>query len=125
MGFWSFLQKKASSGNDTFKNISAKDAYVLIQEQGKDANFVILDVRTPAEFQQGHLKNAKNIDFYANTFRGQLDTLDPQKTYLVYCRSGNRSGKTLKMMEQTGFKKVYNMLGGVGQWSAQQLPLTR
>jgi rhodanese-related sulfurtransferase len=86
---------------------------------------VILDVRTPAEFSQGYIENAKNIDFYANTFRNQLDKLDKQKTYLVYCRSGNRSGKTLRMMEQSGFEKVYNLTGGIGQWSRQRLPLVR
>jgi len=125
MGFWSFLQKKAGSGNNSFQHVSAKAAYALIQEHAGDADFIILDVRTPAEFQQGHLKHAKNIDFYANTFQGHLNKLDKQKTYLVYCRSGNRSGKTLRMMEPLGFQKAYNMQGGVGQWSAQQLPLTR
>lgn len=125
MGIWSFLQRSASSNNGNFKHVSAKEAYALIQGQNGNADFVILDVRTPSEFGQGHIKDAVNIDFYANTFKSQLDKLDKQKSYLVYCRSGNRSGKTLKMMQRLGFQQAYNMSGGVGQWAAQQLPLNR
>ncbi len=125
MGIWSFLQKKPGAGNDGFQHVSAKAAYALIQEHANNADFIILDVRTPAEFQQGHLHNAKNIDFHANTFRGHLDKLDKRNTYLVYCQSGNRSGKTLRMMAQAGFQQAYNMQGGIVQWARQQLPLTR
>jgi len=125
MGIWSFLNRRATSDNGNFQHISAREAYALIQEHNSDADFVILDVRTPAEFGQGHIKNAINIDFYANTFRSQLEKLDKQKMYLVYCRSGNRSGKTLPLLKQLDFQHAYNMQGGIGQWAAQQLPLNR
>ena len=54
-----------------------------------------------------------------------MDTLDKAKVYLVYCRSGNRSGRTLQLMEELQFTMAYNMLGGIGRWVQEELPITR
>jgi phage shock protein E len=75
----------------------------------KKPNTVLLDVRTPAEFAAGHLKGARNIDFKAAGFSFEIAKLDKDKTYLLYCASGNRSGQTTILMEETGFKKVINV----------------
>ena len=75
----------------------------------KKSNTVLLDVRTPAEFAAGHLKGARNIDFRAAGFSFEIAKLDKDKTYLLYCASGNRSGQTTVLMEETGFKKVINI----------------
>jgi rhodanese-related sulfurtransferase len=107
------------------KNITPKEAYDLIQEHKDDENFVILDVRTPREFAQGYIKNAKNVDYYSKTFRDELDKLDKDKTYLVYCRSGNRSGRTLRVMQELNYSHAYNMTGGIGGWYTQGLPITK
>jgi rhodanese-related sulfurtransferase len=114
-------------GTETQKieNIAPKGAYDLIQEHKNDENFVILDVRTPAEFAQGYIEDAINIDFYSATFRDKLNKLDKEKTYLLYCRSGNRSGRTLKLMEELQFKTAYNMTGGIGQWIAEGRPIIK
>ena len=58
----------------------------------KDSSVITLDVRTPSEFQSGHLVNAVNIDFEGQNFEGEVNKLDKDKTYAVYCRSGRRSG---------------------------------
>jgi rhodanese-related sulfurtransferase len=82
------------------------------------AGSTIIDVRTPEEFALGHIEGAVLIDFYSDTFKEQLATLDKSANYSLYCRSGNRSGQTLGIMEELGFENVYDLSGGVGSWSA-------
>jgi rhodanese-related sulfurtransferase len=82
-------------------------------------------VRTPDEFAEEHIENATNIDFYSETFRDMLNTLDKNKTYLIYCRSGARSGSTLDIMAELNFEEVYNMSGGMIEWNAEGLPTTK
>ena len=106
------------------KNISTKKAHELIEERDGDSDFVILDVRTPEEFAEGHIENAVNIDFYADTFPDELDVLDRDKTYLIYCQSGDRSGSAARMMEELGFQDAYNMKGGINIWR-DDYPLVR
>ena len=99
------------------KNISTNEAYELIEQRDGDRDLVILDVRSPEEFSEGHIKNAVNMDFYAAAFPDELESLDKEITYLIYCRSGNRSGMSFKMMKKLGFQDVYNMEGGIMEWS--------
>jgi len=84
---------------------------------------VVLDVRTPEEFAEGHLDGAVMIDFYADDFGEQIAELDPSVPYLIYCRSGNRSGQTRAMMEDLGFSEVSDVDGGIQAWSAAGLPV--
>ena len=87
------------------------------------SDLVILDVRTPEEFAEGHLEGAVMIDFYDLDFADQLAELDPDVPYLLYCRSGNRSGQTLALMEELGFTDVADVDGGINQWQAAGLPV--
>jgi phage shock protein E len=73
---------------------------------------VILDVRTPAEYQAGHLKNAQLLDIYSPDFQVRLKALNPEKTYLVYCAVGGRSGQASQQMKQLGFKQIYDAREG-------------
>ena len=82
----------------------------------------LLDVRTPKEYQEGHLIGATNMNFFDEDFKARLEALPKEKTYFVYCRSGGRSGKTREIMRQAGFQRVYDMSGGFSQWSAEGLP---
>jgi rhodanese-related sulfurtransferase len=95
-----------------FKDLQVKDSVLLIKDNSKNPDFIILDVRTKNEFKEGHLENALNMDFYFKDFSDQLDSLDKNKKYFLYCRSGNRSGKTSEIMKRLGFTEVYNLLGG-------------
>ena len=79
-------------------------------------NFPISDVRTPAEFWEGHIDNAINIDFNSNSFINEISKLDKSKTYLIYCRSGNRSSKAATIMDSLGFKKTIDLEGGFLRW---------
>jgi rhodanese-related sulfurtransferase len=87
------------------------------------ADLVVLDVRTPEEFAEGHLDGAELLDFYRADFGDRLAELDRGVPYLLYCRSGNRSGQTLEMMRQLGFTDVTEIEGGVISWSQEGLPL--
>src|SRR5690349_9053137 len=74
----------------------------------KKRNVVVLDVRTPEEFATGHLTGARNLDFRDPNFPTQLASLDTTKTYVLYCASGNRSGKASVLMQEKGFRKLVN-----------------
>lgn len=78
-------------------------------------NAVLLDVRTRAEYGGGSIKGAKNIDFLSSNFGSEIKKLDKNKTYFVFCASGNRSSKACKMMEEMGYT-AYNLNGGVRAW---------
>lgn len=82
----------------------------------------LLDVRTPEEFAEGHLAGAENIDFYAADFADQIGALDQGEKYVVYCRSGNRSGQATALMADKGFGSVTDVDGGIVAWEAAGLP---
>jgi len=107
------------------EDITPQEAFTLIQENQNKPDFIILDVRTPEEFADGHIENAANIDFHSETFRDELDNLDKNKTYLIYCRSGSRSGKALNIIAELNFEEVYNVSGGISTWNAEELPTVK
>ena len=96
--------------------IVAPDEGAAIQAAGA-TDLIVLDVRTAEEFAEGHLDGAIMIDFYAEDFADQLAELDPNASYLLYCRSGNRSGQTTGIMADLGFADVAEVDGGIVAWS--------
>lgn len=82
----------------------------------------LVDVRTPEEFRKNHIKGAFNININGNEFEKQVAALDKTKPVLVYCLSGGRSAKAAEYMRKQGFSKVYEMDGGMMQWTAQNKP---
>ncbi len=107
------------------ENITPEEAYISIQENKNNPNFVILDVRTPEEFLSEYIENAVNLDYYSDTFRNDLDKLDINKTYFIYCRSGRRSENALNIMKELDFGEVYNILGGIIKWKSKGLLTTK
>lgn len=89
--------------------INSQEAKDLLSQ---NPDVVILDVRTPMEYAQGHLQNSELVDFSAPDFQEKLKALDPEKPYLVYCAVGGRSGKATQLMEQLGFKQLYDATDG-------------
>lgn len=81
----------------------------ISEEAAPASSVIILDVRTPEEFAEGHLEGAQNIDFNAGAVPAALENLDPDAEYIVYCRSGNRSGQVTALMEQAGFSNVTDL----------------
>ena len=105
------------------EDITPQEAFTLIQENQDNPNFVIIDVRTPEEFAEEHIENAINIDYRSETFQDELNKLDKNITYLIYFRSERRSGDALDIMAELDFREVYNMLDGINQWKAEELPI--
>jgi rhodanese-related sulfurtransferase len=79
----------------------------------------LVDVRTPGEYAEGHLANAKNIDYNSDAFADKVAKLDKAKPVFVYCLSGGRSGMAAEQMHNMGFTEVYNMKGGIIKWNAE------
>jgi len=96
-----------------YENVNASSFKQLIDET---PNAVVLDVRTAAEMRSGAIRGAVNIDLMSADFQQKIGKLDKNKTYFVYCRSGNRSGQACKMMGNAGFEHVYNLSGGMMSW---------
>lgn len=102
------------------KDVTVSEFKELIKKEG-----VILDVRTPDEYVSGHIKDAKNIDVLASSFAVKVAELDKTKPVYVYCKSGGRSTRAIKQMEEMGFTSVYNLVGGYSSWSADGLPTVK
>ncbi len=105
--------------------ISPLEAASLTKENAPENNIVILDVRTPGEFAGGHIEKAINLDLSAPEFKRRLEKLDPDKTYIIYCHSGNRADLALRTMTAMGFGKVYSISGGTIAWQQAGLPLVK
>ena len=88
-----------------------------------ETDVVTLDVRTAAEFMEGHINGAINIDVEGNTFDTEIANLDQSKSYAVYCHSGRRSQIAVDKMAKSGFKTLFNLENGVADWSARGWPL--
>lgn len=97
----------------------------LIQEEWlsqleADTNAVILDVRTPDEYETGIIPGAINIDIYKGQgFVYQVDQQDKTKNYYVYCHAGVRSAKACAIMKEMGFEHTNNLIGGIAQWKGK------
>jgi rhodanese-related sulfurtransferase len=107
------------------EDITPQEAFTLIQNNQNNPDFVIIDVRTLEEFAEGYIENAINIDFRSEAFQDTLNDLDKDKKYLIYCRSGGRSGNALNIMAELNFREVYNISGGIIAWNAEGLPTTK
>ena len=77
----------------------------------------LIDVRTPKEFKEGHLKNARNIHLYDQDFGAQIEKLDKEETVYVYCKAGGRSAGAVEIMQKHGFKNIIELDGGTDSWS--------
>lgn len=106
-------------------DISAVEAYDLVVKNRGNHDFSIIDVRTPREFAEGHIEGAVLIDYQAPDFREKINALDRAKTYLVYCRTGNRSRGAVTVMQSLGFNNIYHMVDGIVAWQGKGYPVVR
>ena len=106
-------QEGTTNSNAPYQDIDVNAFSTLMQKE----NTVILDVRTPGETQRGIIEGAVEIDILAGNFSATIQSLDKEKTYLVYCQSGKRSVTACNQMAEAGFTNLYNLLGGYGAWS--------
>lgn len=117
------LVTACSSGSDTatVELVSPEQAAEVIADD--PAGLVILDIRTPEEFNEVRLGGATNVDYYDTDFADQLDALDKNDPYVMYCRSGNRSSDAVKTMKDLGFTEVYEIDGGIVNWIESGYPV--
>ena len=102
------------------RDISVQDAAALLQNPPQ--GLVIVDVRTPAEFREGHLPGAVNMDYYGGPFETQIQSLPKTAPVLLYCRTGNRSGSAYDIMTKAGIGNILHMNEGITKWQQLGLP---
>ena len=103
------------------QHVDAKQAQKLVAEK----KVVVLDIRTPGEFNKGRIAGAKNIDFLAPDFEQRIETLDKTKSYLVHCASGGRSTHSLALFKKHDFHSIYHLDGGFKAWEKAGLPVEK
>lgn len=114
-----------SHGGPTIKTLEPKLALEFIQKNRKNPSLVVLDIRTPQEFHDGHIEGAVNINYRSPNFGTDLDSLDKTKSYFIYCTIGRRSGEAIVIMIQKGFTNIYRIPGDIVAWTAAGLPLVK
>lgn len=107
-----------------FSGIGQLNPADAVRLMNKD-EVVVLDVREANEYGDGHINGAKHIPM--STLKNRLSELEKFKSrqVLTYCRSGSRSNHACKVLKKQGFENVYNLSGGVMNWSSANLPLTK
>lgn len=103
--------------------LSPQDFSQKVNTSTNDPSTIILDVRTADEFNTGHLENAILIDYRSNDFSKQIKSLDPNKEYLIYCRSGVRSSQAIDSLKLLGFNHLVELAGGINAWKQEKLPV--
>jgi len=111
---FSFLSKLINGGVQV-PRVSTQELEKIL----KDKDTILIDVRTSAEFAQGHISGAKSINVMDTKFSERIAKLDKSKNYYVNCRSGARSMMACKKMKKMGFENVWNVSGGILQWSGK------
>jgi len=123
--FFSGTNAQENVETDTvFEHLSVLQCDSLIQANTTNPKFIIVDVRRPEEYNPEHLHAAVNRDYFDENFTNLLNELNRNRSYLLYCLSGGRSGNTLELMQDMEFVEVYNMLGGINAWNGASLSTT-
>ena len=111
----------ACSQAQTTQNLNAS---AFKETMAQTPNKIVLDVRTNGEVAQGVIAGATQIDYSNPHFEHQLEKLDKSKPIFVYCAIGGRSGSAVQLMQKKGFKKIYNLDGGINAWQRAGYPIT-
>jgi len=121
--FLCFTLLSCSNNETQAERITASSKMLILNKDqfskkiANTPNAQLIDVRTPEEVAAGKIENAVNIDFYADDFENKIMALNKEKPVLLYCKSGGRSGKTAKKLQNAGFKEIYDLDGGYTDWS--------
>ena len=95
------------------------------EQQLKQPEIQLIDVRTPEEFSEGHIENAKNINIMADDFDAEVAALDKTKPVMVYCKSGGRSAKASARLKELGFTTITDLEGGITNWNSENKPTVK
>lgn len=119
---WNGCGSKQTASETSLDTLTAPEFADKIKEVG---HAQLIDVRTPEEFEKGHIEGAVNIDWNDADFDDRVAMLDVENPVFVYCLSGGRSSKAVKKLEKIGFDEVYELSGGMMEWRANNLPESR
>ncbi len=108
----SVISLSCKSDESVIKIVTTEEVETIIQSE----DVQLIDVRTPEEYEEGHILNAQNIDYNSPNFEVDITKLDKTKPVLLYCKSGNRSGKSSQIFLEAGFKTIYDLEGGITEW---------
>lgn len=117
--FSSFLTFFCNAQEYIYKDVSCKEAYELIQEYKDYTNFVIVDLRPKIMYNAKHIENSLCVECISDNMDKYLESLDKDKTYLIYCAIGKRSKTAFEKMKELNFKTVYYLHQGLREWNKQ------
>ncbi len=112
-----------SCGSQQQEGISVLEPNVYEQKLN-EKEVQLIDVRTPQEYAEGHIANAKNINVKSSDFETQIETLDKEKPVMVYCLGGVRSANAANVLKQKGFKNIIDLQGGISNWQNAGKPVS-
>ncbi len=95
------------------KRIESVDPFEFVRTLTDDDKIVLIDLRTPQEFNKGHLPGSMNVDYEASDFEEMLDDLTKRTPYAIYCQGGRRSREALAIMDEKDFRWVIDLSGGI------------
>ncbi len=114
-----------SAHRKEFEEIEPKEVFTILEKHRDDPDFVVMDVRTPEEYDEGHIENAYLLNFKSGSFEDELENMDKNKRYYVYCRTGRKSRKAVELMEKRGYSEAHSVIGGIDKWKRSRLPVEK
>ena len=117
----SSARQQQNKGSQTIESVDASRFKQLVES----SECVLVDVRTPEEYRAGHIEGARLMNIYDPDFVRKVEDLPKDKAICVYCRSGNRSMRAAHILAEKGFKKIYNLSGGIRAWQHKGYPVER
>ncbi len=114
-----------SAHKKEFEEIEPKDVFNILEKHRDNPDFVVLDVRTPEEYEEGHIENAYLLNVKSDSFEDELGKMDKNKRYFVYCRTGRKSRKAVELMEKSRYKEAHSIVGGIDKWKLRRLPVEK
>jgi len=117
----------AQAEDEADKAVEEIDVHAAQEYAAQHENAVLLDVRTPAEYNMSHIPGAINLNVQNDDFKSMVAGLDKNKTYLVHCTknpANGRSARALDTLQELGFRNLYSIEGGYVAWREAELPLT-
>ena len=120
--------KKTELDSENVQTIASEGEIVSVTPEELNqagTEIVLVDVRTPEEYAQGHIKHARNINYFDTDFMDQIMKLDKNTEIYLYCKSGKRSNNAANKLKDAGFIQVYDLKGGIIAWSNKGLDISK
>ena len=113
------------SSKREFKEVEPKEVFNILEKNRDNSDFVVLDVRTPEDYEEGHIENAYLLNIKSKDFGDELERMDKNRKYFVYCKTGRKSRKAVELMKERGYKEAHNIVGGMDKWKLRRLPVEK